>query len=162
MDLSTLLASICISGAREKWDNTVEKICDDGMRIADLLFKLKTVERSINPGIDTKVILLPAACLMSDVTVWVFSHERWWLIEACYSAGGKLFMDFFMHNRDGDTPLEEALRVYAEFHILEGQPVEWTRSNKHAFKCNCPHRDTFVSGLAVTMDSCAQWCVSLA
>ena len=59
MDLRTLLASICISGAREKWDsdNTVEKICDDGVHIADLLFKVKTVERSINPGTDAKVIL---------------------------------------------------------------------------------------------------------
>ena len=44
MDLRTLLASICISGASEKWDNTVEKICDHDMHIADLLFKLKTVE----------------------------------------------------------------------------------------------------------------------
>ena len=43
----------------------------------------------------------------------------------------KLFVDVFMHNKYGDTPLEEALRVYAEFHILEGQPVEW--SNEHSF-----------------------------
>ena len=51
MDTRTLLASICIQGAREKWNNTVEEICDDGMHIADLLFKLRTVERSINPAI---------------------------------------------------------------------------------------------------------------
>ena len=67
MDLRTLLASICISGALEKWDNTVEKICDDGMHIADLLFKLRTVETSINPGNDTKVILLPAVYIMLSV-----------------------------------------------------------------------------------------------
>ena len=60
MDLRTLLASLCISGASEKWDNTVEKICDNGMHIADLLFKLKTVERFIDPGTYAKVILLPA------------------------------------------------------------------------------------------------------
>ena len=38
----------------------------------------------------------------------------------------KLFLDFFMHNKYGDTTLAEALQVYAlaEFHILEGQPVE--------------------------------------
>ena len=46
MDLRSLLASICISGAHEKWKNKVEKICDNGMHIADLLFKLRTVERS--------------------------------------------------------------------------------------------------------------------
>ena len=64
----------------------------------------------------------------------------------------KLFMDFFMHNKYGDTPLEEALRVYAEFHILEGQPVEW--SNEHSFKCNCPHFCQWASchhGLLCTM-----------
>ena len=69
MDLHTLLASICISGAREKWNNTVEKICNDGMHIADLLFKLRTVERSINPGTDAKVILLPAVCIMSECSL---------------------------------------------------------------------------------------------
>ena len=33
----------------------------------------------------------------------------------------KLFVDFFMHKQYGNTPLEEELRVYAEFHIPEGQ-----------------------------------------
>ena len=43
------------SGARKKWNDTVErKICDDGMHIADLLCKLKTVERSLHPGTDAK------------------------------------------------------------------------------------------------------------
>ena len=32
-----------------------------------------------------------------------------------------------MHNNYGSTTLEEALRVYAEFHILEGQQVEWSK-----------------------------------
>ena len=44
----------------------MEKICDNDMHITDLLFKVKTVERSINPGTDAKVILLPAACIMSE------------------------------------------------------------------------------------------------
>ena len=115
MDTRTLLASICISGAREKWNNTVEKICNDGMHIADLLFKLRTVERSINPGTDAKVILLPAVCIMSECSLMsngdLLRHV---------TQRSKLYMDFFMHNRYGDTPLEdlEALRVYAEFHIL--------------------------------------------
>ena len=52
IDLKTLLASFCISGATEKFDNTVEKMYDDGMHIADLLFKLRIVERSIHPGSD--------------------------------------------------------------------------------------------------------------
>ena len=69
MDLQTLLASICISGAHEKWDNTVERICDYGMHIADLLFKLRTVERSLYPCTDAKVILLPAEYIMSQVDV---------------------------------------------------------------------------------------------
>ena len=55
MELCTLLASLCISGASEKWDNTVEKIYEDGMHIADLLFKLKTVERFINPCTDANL-----------------------------------------------------------------------------------------------------------
>ena len=67
MDTRTLLASICIQGAREKWNDTVEEICDDGMNIGDLLFKLRTVERSINPCIDAKVILLPAASCQHNV-----------------------------------------------------------------------------------------------
>ena len=49
----------------------------------------------------------------------------------------KLFVEFFMHKNYGSTTHEEALHVYAEFHILEGQPVEW--SKEHSFKCNCPH-----------------------
>ena len=42
-----------------------------------------------------------------------------------------------MHNKYGGTTLDEALRGYSEFHILEGQSVEW--SKEHSFKCNCPH-----------------------
>ena len=64
----------------------------------------------------------------------------------------KLFVDFFLHNKYGDTPLEKTLQVYAEFHILEGQPVEW--SNEHSFKCNCPHFCQWASchhGLLCTM-----------
>ena len=94
MDLRTLLASICISGAREKWDDTVEKICDYGMHIADLLFKLRTVERSINPCTDTKVILLPAVYIMSECSLMSYGdllrHVTQW---------AKLFVDFFMHNK---------------------------------------------------------------
>ena len=56
----------------------------------------------------------------------------------------KLFVDFFLNNKYGDTPLEEALQVYAEFHILKGQPVQW--SNVHSFKCYCPHFCQWVSG----------------
>ena len=41
-----------------------------------------------------------------------------------------------MHNKFGDTPLEEALHVYAEFHILKGQSVEW--SNEHSFQMQLP------------------------
>ena len=125
----------------------MEKICDDGMHIADLLFKLKTVERSVNPGTDAKVILLPAACIMSECSLMsngdLLRHV---------TGQAKLLVDFFLNNKYGDTPLEEALLVYAEFHILEGQPVEW--SNEHSFKCNCPHFCQWASchhGLLCTM-----------
>ena len=132
MDLCTLLVSSCILGASEKWDVTVEKICDHGMHIADLLFKLKTVERSLHPGTDAKVILLPAAYIMSECSLMSNGDLMRHVTQLA-----KLFVDFFMHKKYGDTPLEEALRVYAEFHILEGQSVEW--SKEHSFKCNCPH-----------------------
>ena len=145
MDLRTLLASLCISGASEKWDNTVEKICDNGMHIADLLFKLKTV--SIHPGTDAKVILLPAACIMSECSLMSNGD-----LMRDVTQRAKLFVDFFMHNKYGDTPFEEALRVCAEFHILEGQSVQW--SKEHSFKCNCPHFCQWASchhGLLCTM-----------
>ena len=114
MDLQTLLASICISGAREKWNNTMEEICDDGMHIADLLFKLKTVERSINPGIYAKDILLPAASIMSECSLMTDGDFLRHVTQLA-----KLFVDFFLNNKYGDTPLDDALLVYAEFHILE-------------------------------------------
>ena len=64
MDLRTLYASLCFHGATEKWIDIVSDLCDGGMHIADLLFKLRTVERSINPGTDAKVIHLPTARIM--------------------------------------------------------------------------------------------------
>ena len=60
----------------------MEEICDDGMHIADLLFKLRTVERSINPCTDAKAILLPAAYIMSECSL--MSHGDF---EACYLEG---------------------------------------------------------------------------
>ena len=86
----------------------MEKICDDGMHIADLLFKLRTVDRSINPGTDAKVILLPAACIMSECSLMSKGD-----LMRHVTQQAKLFVDFFMHNRYGDTPLKKALRVYA-------------------------------------------------
>ena len=125
----------------------MEEICDDGMNIGDLLHKLRTVERSINPGTDAKVILLPGASIMSECTLM---SDRELLRVVTQRA--KLFVDFFMNDKYGDTSLEEALLLYAEFHILEGQPVEW--SNEHSFKCNCPHFCQWASchhGLLCTM-----------
>ena len=147
MDTRTLLASLCIQGAREKWNATVEDICDEGMNIGDLLHKLRTVERSINPGTDAKVILLPGASIMSECTLMSDSE-----LLRVVTQRAKLFVDFFMNDKYGDTSLEEALLLYAEFHILEGQPVEW--SNEHSFKCNCPHFCQWASchhGLLCTM-----------
>ena len=155
MDLRTLLASLCISGASEKWDDTVEKICDNGMHIADLLFKLKAVERSIHPGTDAKVIFLPAECIMSECSLMSDGD-----LMRHVTQRAKLFVDFFMHNKYGDTPLEEALRINAEFHILKGQSVEWSKELRSIPSNANAH--TFVSGLAVTMDSCALWCASQA
>ena len=66
----------------------------------------------------------------------------------------KLFVEFLKHNLKS-LNLEAALHVHAEFHILEDQSVKWgIPSNASAY--------TFVSGLAVTMDSCAAWCASQA
>ena len=132
MDLRTL--SLCIHEATEKWNDTVSDLCDCVimMHIADLLFKLRNVGRSILPGTDAEVILLPAACIMSECSLMSDAD-----LLGHVNQRAKLFVEFFMHNIYGRTTLEEALRVYAEFHILEGQPVEW--SQQHSFKCNCPH-----------------------
>ena len=114
------------------------------MHIADLLFKLKTVGRSIvdsiHPGTDAKVILLPAACIMSECSLMSYGDL---MTRRHVTQRAKLFVDFFMHSKYGGTTLEEALCVYAEFHILEGQSVEW--SKEHFFKCNCPHFCQWVS-----------------
>ena len=147
MDLRTLFASLCIHGATEKWDDTVSELCDGGMHIADLLFKLRTVERSIHPGTDAKVILLPAVCIMSECSLMSEAD-----LLGHVNQRAKLFVEFFMHNNYGSTTLEETLSVYAEFHILEGQQVEW--SKEHSFKCNCPHFCQWASchhGLLCTM-----------
>ena len=114
-----------------------------------LPLKLRTVERSIHPGTDAKVMLLPAACiisvcsLMSDADLLRHVNQL-----------AKLFVEFFMHKNYGRTTLEDALLVYVEFHSLEAQS-SGTRSipsNAAAY--------TFVGGLAVTMDFCAPWCAS--
>ena len=63
------------------------------MHMADLLFKLKTVEppleRSIHPGTDAKVILLPAACIMSQCSLMSDGD-----LMRHVTQGAKLFMDF--------------------------------------------------------------------
>ena len=85
---------------------------------------------------------------------WRSLEAGWrWDSHACTSEA-KLFVDFkfFMHNKYGDTPLEETLRFYAEFHIFEGQSVEW--SKEYSFQCNCPHFFQWASchhGLLCTM-----------
>ena len=81
------------------WDYTVEKICEDGTHIADLLFKLKTVERSMDLGTDAKFILLPAVCIMSECSLISYGD-----LLRHVTKRAKLFVDFFMHNRYGDTP----------------------------------------------------------
>ena len=57
-------------------------------------------------------------------------------METCLRAS-TVVRAIFMHNDHERSTLEEALLVYAEFRILEGQAVEW--SKEHSFKCNCQH-----------------------
>ena len=64
----------------------------------------------------------------------------------------KLFVEFFMYKNYEGTTLEEALCVYAEFHILEGKSVEWNK--EHSFDCNCTdlyQRASCHHGLLCTM-----------
>ena len=71
----------------------MEEICDAGMHIADLLFKLRTVERSVNPCTDAIVILLPAACIMSECSLMtnvdLLRHV---------TQQARLFVDFFRNS----------------------------------------------------------------
>ena len=46
-------------------------------------------------------------------------------------------------NDGGEWTLNEALKNYESFHILEAQQVKW--SPEHLFKCNCTERDCFKS-----------------
>ena len=130
----------------------MSELCDCGMHIADLLFELRTVERSIHPGTDAKVILLSAATIISECSLMsdagLLGH---------FNQQAKLFVEFFMPIIMGIPTLEEALCVYAEFHILDCQPVEW--SKEHSFKCNlnCPH---FCQWASCHHGLLCPWCAS--
>ena len=118
------------------------KLCDNGTHVADLLHNLKTVERSIDPCTDANVILLPAACIMSECSL-VSNAD----LLRPVNKQAPLFVKLF-------TTLEEVLLVYAEFHImiLKGQAVKW--SKEHSFKCNYQHFCQWASclhGLLCTM-----------
>ena len=64
--------------------------------------------------------------------------------ERCESAGNAVEQFFYMRNNYYCSALEEALQIYAEFHVLEGQPVEWGRERSFC-QCTCRH------GLPCTM-----------
>ena len=137
----------------------MEKICDDSMHIADLLFKLRTVEISSNPFTDAKVILLPAEYIMSECSLMsdgvLLRHVTW---------RAKLFVDFFMHNKYGDTPLEVGIPLLRR-HYKCMQNFISSRASQSSGVTSIPSNaiaHTFASGLAVTMDSCAPWCASQA
>ena len=131
----------------------MEKIsCDDGMHIADLLFKLKTVERSVNPGTDAKVILLPAACIMSECSLMTCGDLMRHVTQLA-----KLFVYFFLNKKYGIPLLRRHYKCKQNFissRASQSSRVTSIPSNAIAH--------TFASGLAVTMDSCAPWCASQA
>ena len=70
MDLWTLYSSNCIHGSSQKWNDTIVDLydCQCGLHIADLLHRLRTVERSIDPGTYAKVIF--SICRMHRGTVF--------------------------------------------------------------------------------------------
>ena len=69
----------------------------------------------------------------------------------------KLFFNFFMHNRYGDT----LLRRHCVFMMNSISSRVSQSSGVRSIPSNAIAH-TFVSGLAVTMDSCAPWCASQA
>ena len=47
------------------------------------------------------------------------------------------FERYFIQGEYDDSSIEDALKLYGSFHILEALQEKW--SDAHMFKCNCPH-----------------------
>ena len=151
----------CAHWSSQIWDNTEADLCDCVLHVVDLLLhRLRTVQQSIDLslGTDTKVVLLPAACIKGDCTIMsevnLLRHVGQLDLKGCDVC--KSFCAKYLwryHNAKA--------QVNAEFQFPDCQVAEWTQwSKEHSLKWDCQHFCLWVSCQPVTMASYVLWCTT--
>jgi hypothetical protein len=122
-----------VSGTGHEWDIAVAEICEgctDGIHVLE---KLKTVRRTICRTSHAQVLLFPSQKLMREPERDMTDEE---LITFCGRRAVE-YETYFIDGNYDDRSLEDALKLYGSFYILEALPEKW--SKHHMFKCNCAH-----------------------
>ena len=100
--------------------------------VGDLFLNFKRVKRSVCRTSHATVLLFPRQSLISEAGIGMTDEG---LIAFC----GKRAVEFeryFIQGHYDDRSIEDALKLYGSFYILEARQEKW--SDAHMFKCNCP------------------------
>jgi len=134
LDVRTLLCTHVVSGTGHEWETAVEEICSSDVcrTVDDLFLNLKRVKRSVCRTSHATVLLFPRQSLIREAGIGMTDEG---LIAFC----GKRAVEFeryFIQGEYDDRSIEDALKLYGSFYILEALEQKW--SDAHMFKCNCP------------------------
>ena len=134
LDVRTLLCTNVVQGSSCEWETAVEAICSSDVcrNVGDLFQNLKRVKRSVCRTSHATVLLFPRQRLIREAGIGMTDEG---LITFC----GKRAVEFeryFINGEYDDRSIEDALKLYGSFYILEALQEKW--SDAHMFKCNCP------------------------
>ena len=135
MDVRTLLCTHVVSGKDHEWDIAVGDICSSEVcrTVTDLFENLRTVRRSVCRNTHARVLLFPSQELIREAGIGMTDEL---LIAFCGKRAVE-FAEYFIKGKYDDRSIQDALKLYGSFYILEALEVKW--SDYHMFKCNCAH-----------------------
>ena len=117
LDVHTLLCAHVVRGREHKWETAVGDICSTNVcsTVSDLFANLKTVKRAVCRTTHAKVLLFPSQSLILQAGIGMTDKQ---LIAFC-RAGAVAFEEYFIRAHCHDHSIQEALKLYGLFYILE-------------------------------------------
>ncbi len=114
-------------------DIAVAEICEGCTNGIDVLEKLKTVRQAICCTTHAQVLLFPSQQFMRVLDSDMTDEE---MITFCRRRDVE-YEEYFIDGNYDDYSLQDVLKLYSSFYILEAMPEKW--SKHHMFKCSCAH-----------------------
>ena len=132
--MRTLLCTHVVTGSGCEWETAVEAICSSDVcrNVGYLFLNLKRVKRSVSRTSHATVLLFPRQSLIREAGIGMTDEG---LIAFCCKRAVE-FERYFIQGDYDDCSIEDALKLYGLFYILEALQEKW--NDAHMFKCNCP------------------------